>query len=179
MIGDWTIDYMLTPDGKFKVKMYSRSNFNQLTNTLGTQAAVTTGVSLLHTQSFNSIKICSALRANADASNLNFHLKTNRMIKLCKVSILLLLFGEIAFAQPDSLQQLYKKRQRTVIIGSSATYSASMVVLTAAWYSQSDRQSFKFLMMPMSGNKWINWGIHSLRFRYRPSVHTLRMERGF
>jgi hypothetical protein len=56
MIGDWTIDYMLTPDGKFKVKMYSRSNFNQLTNTLGTQAAVTTGVSLLHTQSFNSIK---------------------------------------------------------------------------------------------------------------------------
>ena len=56
MIGDWTIDYMLTPDGKFKVKMYSRSNFNQITNTLGTQAAVTTGVSLLHTQSFNSIK---------------------------------------------------------------------------------------------------------------------------
>ncbi|MBX2894632.1 MAG: translocation/assembly module TamB [Cyclobacteriaceae bacterium] len=56
MIGDWTIDYMLTPDGKFKVKMYSRSNFNQLTNTLGTQAAVTTGVSLLHTQSFNHIR---------------------------------------------------------------------------------------------------------------------------
>ncbi|MBN8575351.1 MAG: translocation/assembly module TamB [Cytophagales bacterium] len=56
MIGDWTIDYLLTPDGKFKVKMYSRSNFNQLTNTLGTQAAVTTGVSLLHTQSFNHVK---------------------------------------------------------------------------------------------------------------------------
>lgn len=56
MIGDWTIDYLLTPDGKFKVKMYSRSNFNQLTNTLGTQAAVTTGVSLLHTQSFNNLK---------------------------------------------------------------------------------------------------------------------------
>ncbi|HNR72713.1 MAG TPA: translocation/assembly module TamB domain-containing protein [Cyclobacteriaceae bacterium] len=56
MIGDWTIDYMLTPDGKFKVKMYSRSNFNQLTNTLGTQASVTTGVSLLHTQSFNNVK---------------------------------------------------------------------------------------------------------------------------
>lgn len=56
MIGDWTIDYLLTPDGKFKVKMYSRSNFNQLTNTLGAQTAVTTGVSLLHTQSFNNIK---------------------------------------------------------------------------------------------------------------------------
>lgn len=54
--GDWTVDYLLTPDGKFKVKMYSRSNFNQLTNTLGTQSAVTTGVSLLHTQNFNELK---------------------------------------------------------------------------------------------------------------------------
>lgn len=54
--GDWTVDYLLTPDGKFKVKMYSRSNYNQLTNSLGTQNAVTTGVSLLHTQNFNEIK---------------------------------------------------------------------------------------------------------------------------
>jgi hypothetical protein len=56
MLGDWTIDYLLTPDGKLKVKMYSRSNFNTLNTTLGTQAAVTTGISLLHTQSFNEIK---------------------------------------------------------------------------------------------------------------------------
>ncbi|MGB4974049.1 MAG: translocation/assembly module TamB domain-containing protein, partial [Cyclobacteriaceae bacterium] len=54
--GDWTVDYLLTPDGKFKVKMYSRSNINQLTNTLGTQSAVTTGVSLLHTQNFNEVR---------------------------------------------------------------------------------------------------------------------------
>ncbi len=54
--GDWTVDYLLTPDGKFKVKMYSRTNLNQLTNTLGTQNAVTTGISLLHTQNFNEIK---------------------------------------------------------------------------------------------------------------------------
>ena len=54
--GDWTVDYLLTPDGKFKVKMYSRSNLNPLTNTLGTQGAVTTGVSLLHTQNFNEIR---------------------------------------------------------------------------------------------------------------------------
>lgn len=54
--GDWTVDYLLTPDGKFKVKMYSRSNINPLTNTLGTQSAVTTGVSLLHTQNFNEIR---------------------------------------------------------------------------------------------------------------------------
>ncbi|MEQ1586155.1 MAG: translocation/assembly module TamB domain-containing protein [Cyclobacteriaceae bacterium] len=56
MLGDWTIDYVLTPDGKFKIKMYSRSNFNQINNTLGTQTAITTGVSLLHTQNFDQLK---------------------------------------------------------------------------------------------------------------------------
>jgi len=56
MLGDWTVDYLLTSDGKFKVKMYSRSNFNSITNTLGTQSAITTGISLLHTQSFNQVK---------------------------------------------------------------------------------------------------------------------------
>ena len=56
MLGDWTVDYLLTPDGKFKVKMYSRSNLNTVTNSLGTQAAITTGISLLHTQSFNQVK---------------------------------------------------------------------------------------------------------------------------
>jgi hypothetical protein len=56
MLGDWTVDYLLTPDGKFKVKMYSRSNINTVTNSLGTQAAITTGISLLHTQSFNQVK---------------------------------------------------------------------------------------------------------------------------
>ncbi|MEQ9593535.1 MAG: translocation/assembly module TamB domain-containing protein [Cyclobacteriaceae bacterium] len=54
--GDWTVDYLLTQDGKFKVKMYSRSNFNQLSSTLTNGNAVTTGVSLLHTQNFNELK---------------------------------------------------------------------------------------------------------------------------
>ncbi len=53
--GDWTVDYLLTPDGMFKVKMYSRANGNAITNSLGTQAAVTTGVSLLYTQNFNQV----------------------------------------------------------------------------------------------------------------------------
>jgi hypothetical protein len=54
MLGDWTVDYLLTPDGKFKVKMYNRTNINQLTNTIGTQATITAGLSLTHTQNFNS-----------------------------------------------------------------------------------------------------------------------------
>jgi TamB, inner membrane protein subunit of TAM complex len=51
--GDWTVDYLLTPDGKFKAKMYSRSNYNTLLSSIGAQTAVTTGISLSHTQSFN------------------------------------------------------------------------------------------------------------------------------
>jgi hypothetical protein len=54
--GDWTVDYLLTPDGRFKVKMYSRSNFNNIQNTLGNQVPITTGFSLLHTQNFNELK---------------------------------------------------------------------------------------------------------------------------
>lgn len=56
MLGDWTVDYLLTPDGKFKVKMFNRTNVNQLTNSasLTSQTAITTGFSLLVTENFNS-----------------------------------------------------------------------------------------------------------------------------
>lgn len=54
MLGDWTVDYLLTADGKFKVKMFNRTNINQLTNSIGTQATITAGLSLMHTQNFNS-----------------------------------------------------------------------------------------------------------------------------
>ncbi|MEK6780517.1 MAG: translocation/assembly module TamB domain-containing protein [Bacteroidota bacterium] len=54
--GDWIVDYLLTPDGKFKAKMYSRSNYNQINNSLSTQTAITTGFSLLYTKNFNNLK---------------------------------------------------------------------------------------------------------------------------
>ena len=53
LAGDWTVDYLLTADGKFKIKMYSRSNYNALLSAINTQTAYTTGLSLSHTQSFN------------------------------------------------------------------------------------------------------------------------------
>lgn len=56
VVGDWTVDYLLTPDGKFKVKMYSRTNVNPINTNLNSQNAITTGVSLLYTQSFNEFK---------------------------------------------------------------------------------------------------------------------------
>ncbi len=56
LAGDWTVDYFLSPDGKFKVKMYNRTNYNQLSTTINNQSYFTTGVSLQHVQSFNEFK---------------------------------------------------------------------------------------------------------------------------
>lgn len=56
VVGDWTVDYLLTADGKFKVKMYSRTNVNPVNTNLNSQNAISTGVSLLYTQSFNELK---------------------------------------------------------------------------------------------------------------------------
>lgn len=54
--GDWTVEYQLTADGKFRAKMYNRANVNPILNTLGGQNSMTTGASLMYTQSFNEFK---------------------------------------------------------------------------------------------------------------------------
>jgi hypothetical protein len=54
--GDWTVDYKLTADGKLRVKMYSRTNYNPLLNTINTQTTMTTGASIIHTQSFDELR---------------------------------------------------------------------------------------------------------------------------
>jgi len=54
--GDWTVEYLLTPDGKFKVKMYNRTNYNPINPNQDNQNTITTGFSLIHTQSFNDLR---------------------------------------------------------------------------------------------------------------------------
>lgn len=56
MLGDWTVDYLLTPDGTLKIKMFNRTNVNQLTSSFGGQTIISTGFSLMSTKSFNSWK---------------------------------------------------------------------------------------------------------------------------
>ncbi len=56
LAGDWMVDYLLTADGKLKVKMYNRTNINPIFNSIGAQNSVTTGVSINHTQSFNELR---------------------------------------------------------------------------------------------------------------------------
>lgn len=66
-------------------------------------------------------------------------MKLNRLV----VAFVMTGFASVTFAQQDSILQ-NKKRQRTVIIGSALAYSGSMVVLSAAWYNQNNRQPFRF-----------------------------------
>lgn len=56
LVGDWSISYLLTPDGKFNIKMYSRSGVNQIQNPLNpNEVPITTGASLSYTKNFNKI----------------------------------------------------------------------------------------------------------------------------
>jgi hypothetical protein len=55
IIGDWSIEYLLTEDGRFRVKMYSRADQNVLQNIDG-QNAVETGISLQFVRSFDDLK---------------------------------------------------------------------------------------------------------------------------
>ena len=43
--GDWTVDYMLTADGKLRVKMFSRTNVNTILSSVNNQNTLTTGAS--------------------------------------------------------------------------------------------------------------------------------------
>ncbi|HAI76910.1 MAG TPA: hypothetical protein DCM08_11755, partial [Microscillaceae bacterium] len=56
-IGDWTIEYMLTQDGKLRAKAYNRSNQGALGMiNLNNAANNITGFSIMYTKSFNSFK---------------------------------------------------------------------------------------------------------------------------
>jgi hypothetical protein len=72
LAGDWTVDYMLTADGKLKIKMYNRTNINPILNTIGSQNSVTTGVSISHTQTFNELSdLWKSLKSKNQKQNNN------------------------------------------------------------------------------------------------------------
>ncbi len=54
--GDWSVDYKLTADGKLRVKMYSRTNVNSILTSVNNQTTMTTGASIIHTQSFDELR---------------------------------------------------------------------------------------------------------------------------
>ncbi len=57
IVGEWTVEYLLAEDGRYRLKMYNRNLQNNLAATnLGNQALTSAGVSIQYTQSFNSVR---------------------------------------------------------------------------------------------------------------------------
>lgn len=55
ILGDWSVEYLLSPDGKLRAKIYNKTNYNTLDpNVRATSWSA--GFSLTHTQSFDKIK---------------------------------------------------------------------------------------------------------------------------
>ena len=65
IIGDWTVEYLLTPDGRFRAKMYSRTNLNAANAQLG-EDNTQTGFSVQFVRSFDELK-----RILSDSRNKN------------------------------------------------------------------------------------------------------------
>jgi hypothetical protein len=55
ILGDWSVEYLLSPDGMLRVKIYNKTNYNTLNPTVN-QSTQTAGFSLMHTKSFDEIK---------------------------------------------------------------------------------------------------------------------------
>ena len=55
IIGDWTVEYLLTEDGRLRVKMYSRTDVNVVDQQLG-ENKIETGFSLQYVKSFDHLK---------------------------------------------------------------------------------------------------------------------------
>jgi hypothetical protein len=56
IIGDWTLEYLLSQDGKYRAKMYNRFNYNSLYGDSRSTTTATAGFSFMHTQSFNKFR---------------------------------------------------------------------------------------------------------------------------
>jgi len=55
VLGDWSVEYLLTPEGKLRAKIYNKTNYNTLDPSLKS-TTTTAGFSILHTQNFDKIK---------------------------------------------------------------------------------------------------------------------------
>ncbi len=55
--GDWTVEYLLTEDGKLRIKLFKKTNYDQLSSSTGSNdELISGGFSLLYTTSFEHIK---------------------------------------------------------------------------------------------------------------------------
>lgn len=53
--GDWSLEYMITPDGRLRLKVFTKNNYNNIATSLNSGNQMSTGFSFLHTQSFDNL----------------------------------------------------------------------------------------------------------------------------
>ncbi len=80
--GDWVVEYLLSQDGKLRVKLFKRTNYDQLSSSTGRDdELISGGFSLLFTTSFDSLKdiFNKSKSEQPDRKNTNF--KKNEALK--------------------------------------------------------------------------------------------------
>lgn len=55
IVGEWTVEYILTPDGRYRLKMYNKNLNNGVVTTLSNSTNTAAGFSILYTRDFNSL----------------------------------------------------------------------------------------------------------------------------
>ncbi|MFN8415089.1 MAG: translocation/assembly module TamB domain-containing protein [Cytophagaceae bacterium] len=56
IIGEWTVEYMLNPNGSLRVKVYNKVNQNSLITATTSNATMSTGFSIMHTAGFDHLR---------------------------------------------------------------------------------------------------------------------------
>jgi len=71
--GDWTLEYLLSQDGKLRVKLFNRTNYNQLNSATGSasQALISGGFSLIFTTSFDHLSELFNSKKNKGQKEIN------------------------------------------------------------------------------------------------------------
>ncbi|MDX2188666.1 MAG: translocation/assembly module TamB domain-containing protein [Bacteroidota bacterium] len=62
VIGDWTVEYMLTEDGKFRLKGFNRNNPNPLATGSSNASNMSAGASIMHTSNFSTLNPFKGIR---------------------------------------------------------------------------------------------------------------------
>ena len=56
IVGDWTVEYLITSDGKLRAKMYNKTNYSIVNRALGDENNTTAGFSIQYTRSFDQFR---------------------------------------------------------------------------------------------------------------------------
>lgn len=56
IVGDWTVEYLITSDGKLRAKMYNKTNYSAVDQALGDENNTTAGFSIQYTRSFDQFR---------------------------------------------------------------------------------------------------------------------------